>query len=284
MNLRTGLFILSLVFAAWLPPAAAQDRLQAVDFKPAADKPIEKIAVLAIHASRQVQVNNQNAAGTAFGILPALIYGISVDRNGSEYVAEMNKRKMTLAPQLAQLLHRELSRKYKVVWTQQRARQREDKSADYSHITTDADAILSVFYGRVGYLSPYSDTDYLPMVILGVRLLDAKTKETLYYKQFAVHPNAERLGKPFEAVVSDGRYRYRNFETLMADFERSIEGLLVSQETLGLRIARDLQVPEKPVEAAPAPGPAPVEPPNAPQEADQLSSPPPLETPNGDKQ
>ncbi len=244
-----------------------------MDFRPPADKPIERIAILAIHPSRQVQINNQNAAGTAFGILPALIYGMSIDRNGSEYVAEMNKRKMTLAPQLAQLLHRELSRKYKVVWTQQRARQKEDKTPDYSHITTDADAILSVFYGRVGYLSPYSETDYLPMMILGVRLLDAKTKETLYYKQFAVHPNAERLGKPFEAVVSDGRYRYKNFETLMTDFERSIEGLLASQETLALRIVRDLQVPEKPVE-----------PPAPPPEADQLSSPSPQETPNGEKQ
>jgi hypothetical protein len=273
MNMRFGLATLAFVFASWLLPAAAQTQLQPVDFKPPPDKPIEKIAVLAIFPSRQVQINNQNAAGISFGILPALIYGTSIDRNGSEYVAEMNKRKMTLAPQLAQLLHRELSRKYKIVWTQQRARQKEDKTADYSHIQTDADAILNVFYGRIGYLSPYNDTDYLPMVTLGVRLLDAKTKETLYYKQLIVHPNAERQAKAFDAAPSDNRYRYKNFESLMADFERSIEGLLLSQEILALRIVRDLQVPEKSIE-----------PPAPPPEADQLSSPPPQATPNGDEQ
>jgi hypothetical protein len=269
-----GFAILAVVLACLLPPAARAQQ-QRVDFRPPADKPIAKIAVLAIVPSQQVRVNNLNAAGTAFGILPALVYGSENDRKSREYVAEMNKRKATLAPQLANLLHRELVRKYQVVWLRERARQKEDKSPDYSHIQTDADAILSVFYGQVGYLSPYTEEDYSPLLHLGVRLLDARTRETLYYKQLAVHPRAERLSKTFDAAMPDARYRYRTFDALMADFERSIEGLLLSQETLALRIVRDLDVPDRLAESAPAAAPkeaqaesqAPVEPATVEQEA-----------------
>src|SRR5262245_5606943 len=70
------------------------------------ERPIAKIAVLAIYPSRQFKVFNQNAAGTSFGILPALFYGLDIDKKGAEYVAELNRRKLSMAPPLAQALHR----------------------------------------------------------------------------------------------------------------------------------------------------------------------------------
>lgn len=260
-----------LLVAASLPSGAqeqpsraqpAQEVPAQQDFKPAPDRPIAKIAVLAIFPSRQVKVYNQNAAGIAFGILPALFYGLDIDKKGAEYVAEMNRRRMTLAPELARLLQRELGRKYQVTWLRQRPRLKEDKSVDYSHIETDADAILSVFYGQVGYLSPHSLTDYYPFLHLGVRMLDARTKSTIYYKQLAVHPLSAKLAGRYDAVQSDDRYRYATFEALMADFERSIQGLLEGQEQLAQRIARDLGVPPpgQPPEAVPAPDAAPAPP------------------------
>jgi len=225
-------------------PAQAQS-LKTIEFKPSAEKPIAKIAILTVRASQNVKVYNQNAAGTTFGILPALIYGLDIDKKGAEYSAEMNKRKMTLAPELANLLHKELSRKYKIVLLRQTAKLKEDKTPDYSSVQTDADAILNVFYGQVGYLSPHNDTDYLPVLIFGARLLDAQSKETIYYRQFAYWPKGQKASEVFYRIDSDERYRFGNYEALMAGFERSIEGLLLGQGQLVEQLARDLGVPDK---------------------------------------
>lgn len=263
--LRAKSFVAVLLLAAWLPAGAQQEELRPspqpapppqpfVAFVPSPEKPLRKIGVLSIVPSRQVEVWNDNPAAIAFGIIPALIYsGVQVGKS-RDYVAEMNRQKKTLAPELAQLLQRELSRKYEAVFLRQRPGLKEDKSADYSKIQTDADAILSVFYGKVGYRSSYTDKDFYPVVILGARLLDAQTKETLYYKLFAVHPGAGKMSPDkVEAVHPGTRYIFRTFDALMGEFERSIEGLLAAQEILALRLLRDLGVPppEQPAGAAP---------------------------------
>src|SRR5215475_5556093 len=85
------ILIVALLLATLVGSAQAQ-QTKAVEFKPSAEKPITSIAIFPVRASRQVKVHNMNAAGTAFGILPAMVYGLDIDKKGAEYSGEMNKR------------------------------------------------------------------------------------------------------------------------------------------------------------------------------------------------
>jgi hypothetical protein len=112
---------------------------------------------------------------------------------------------------------------------------------DYSHIETDADAILSVYYGSVGYMSPFLDNDYSPVMVIAAKLLDAKARGTLYARQYAIHPQAEKnRNDNIEAMLPDAAIRFASFDALMEHFDESAQGLLREQERIVARIARDL--------------------------------------------
>jgi hypothetical protein len=251
---------IALLAAGLLAGCATQER---VEFVPTAQPQIRKIAILAIDGPR-VRVEHYHPF--AGGTLPGTIIQDTFNRKSSEaYDAEMNRRKKILAPELVEKLSSELGRKYEVVFVDQRPTRRDDRPAadnapppvkvyDYTSIKTDADAILSVFYiyGKPGYVSVGAEINYLPWVGLSVRLLDARTLKTLYYRQHLAYPEPENLrgSNPELIRIEKTRYAYATSERLVAEFDESYGGLLESQDAIVSRIMRDLGMPGQPVAEA----------------------------------
>jgi hypothetical protein len=114
------------------------------------------------------------------------------------------------------------------------------KSDDYSDVHVDADAILSIWFGVVGYMSsPYS-THYEPWVLVKARLLDAKTKKDIYFKTFCV--GYKMKIENVVALPADPKYRYGSFDDLMAHTDDAAAGLVNCEEMVAKQIGSDLKV------------------------------------------
>ncbi|MFA5057908.1 MAG: hypothetical protein WC485_07325, partial [Opitutaceae bacterium] len=114
------------------------------------------------------------------------------------------------------------------------------KDDDYSGVHVDADAILAVWFGVVGYVSgPYSG-HYEPSVLVKARLLDAKTKKDLYFKTFCVGYKM----KIENAVMlpADPKYRYKSFDDIMAHTSDAAAGLVNCEEITAKQIGLDLKI------------------------------------------
>ena len=119
----------------------------------------------------------------------------------------------------------------------------------YSGIHSDADAFLTVWYGKTGYWAPTIKPDYAPQIILGVKLTDAHTFETLFFKTFDVAQNASQVSNAnVEAIMPDEKYRYSSFDLLMEHFDESVQGLLDGETQIATHAAQHM----KPIAAAPA--------------------------------
>src|SRR5260221_864098 len=245
-----GALILAFAAACALPRLAGAQQ-QKIEFAPSAEAPIKKIAIVRIEGTRRLSITNESTAGVVlgFGLIPALVEAAEVDKKTKEYLAEMRQRKISFAPALHAALQKELGKSYELIYLpNQRTRLLEDKkTVDYSSIQTDADAILHVYYGRVGYLSPPFRNSYAPWVEIGVKLVDARTRTTLYYKNISVFQSGKDAGRLIrrsnpllESMRPDPQFAYGSFEDLMGKFEDSIQGILRSQEMIVARIAQNL--------------------------------------------
>lgn len=110
----------------------------------------------------------------------------------------------------------------------------------YSGVHVDADAILSVWFGVVGYVSgPYSG-HYEPSMLVKARLLDAKTKKDLYFKTFCVGYKM----KIENAVMlpADTRFRFGSFDDLIARADDAVAGVVSCEDLTASRIGSDLRV------------------------------------------
>jgi hypothetical protein len=220
---------------------------QKVDLDSSVKSRLHKIALLKITPSQGVSIRNRSNAGVilGFGVIPTAIEEKIIAEKTNNYLEKMHKRRITFVPELVAALQRELRKSgHDVVYLEnQRPQLKEDKkTVDYSNITTDADAILNVFYGSIGYLSPVFKESYAPWVVIGVRLVDGRTRETLFFKNYNVTQAADRINNPnIDAIFPDTKFSYGSFEELMSKFDESIEGILNSQEKIAARIVQQLE-------------------------------------------
>jgi hypothetical protein len=111
------------------------------------------------------------------------------------------------------------------------------KSADYTSIKTDADSILHVWFTSFGYVSPPESSDFIPWVVVRARLIDAKTKQDMYFKTFACGWDVKNNSVH---VVSDEVYRYGSFDALNAAFNQSVQGIKSCETAIVANITKDL--------------------------------------------
>jgi len=200
---------------------------------------MRKVAIIAIREPQQVIVANRSL-GNIFNPIANMSEPGETKRNSEDYVRLMNQSRKSLATALAQSLKDGLATRYEIVSIEQRPKLNSDgKTLDYSVIKTDADAILHVFYGGTGYMVFREQTTYLPLFALGATLIDTRTHEPLYTKQFLVQPGSA-WGDPREVLESDRRYSYPSAEDLLASFEESYKGLVETQQAIAQRIVADL--------------------------------------------
>ncbi len=203
---------------------------------------IKSIAVLAIHQPHNVQVANIGGAAGAFGLVGGLIQGGTNADHSKQFVDVLNKQKTPLAETLLTALEQSVKEDgfdVSVERVQKVKVAADGKSDDYTDIHVDADAILSVWFAAVGYISPPNSTHYVPWVAIKARLLDAKTKKDIYYKTFCV--GYEMKIEHAVMLPADHKYRYASFDELMAHINDAIAGLLSSEEIAAKRIGQDLK-------------------------------------------
>lgn len=221
-----------------------------VDFDATKNAAVRKIAILRINPTRHFVVENSSLLAAAFPGLAELT--VESGLNGShagKYVETMKEKSVNLVAPLADALQRELQGVgYQVVYLQQGPRLKDDKKTlDYTNIRSDADALMTVWYGKTGYWAPTSKPDYAPQIIMGVKLTDAHTFETIFFKTFDVAQNASQVSNAnVEAIMPGEKYRYGSFDTLMASFDESVLGLQDSEGLIAAHVAQHL----KPIPAA----------------------------------
>jgi len=216
-----------------------------VEFDSSAKTRIKRIALLQIVPSQQISIRNKSNTGVilGFGFIPTLIEEGVIAEKSKKYVEMMKSKKITFVPELVAALQRELRQNgYDVDYLQnQRPKLIDKTTVDYSNIQTESDGILNVYYGPIGYLSPEFKESYAPWVVLGVRLIDARTKDTLYFKNFNVSQVADRItNENIDAIFPDEKYLYQSFDEIIDKFDETIEGVLSSQEKIAVRIAQQL--------------------------------------------
>ena len=153
------------------------------------------------------------ALGGPIGIL---IAGNIIDQNSKDFVQILNDKKISFGSSLSSVIVQKFRTSVFEVYYlhDETAKLKSDgKTVNYDHIQTDADAILNVWFGVIGYIAlPFSD--YQPSVYVGAELLDAHTKERLYYRIF--HVGRSYVAKNIVKIDPDIKYKFSSFDTLNA--------------------------------------------------------------------
>jgi curli biogenesis system outer membrane secretion channel CsgG len=112
--------------------------------------------------------------------------------------------------------------------------------ADYAKVPSgEADALLDVDARIVGYATyNITDPDFRPYVSADVRLVSARTRAVLYSEQimFGYH-------NPFMSATqlpSDKKYYFKDFNALMADKPRALEGMREGTKVIADHVAQRL--------------------------------------------
>jgi hypothetical protein len=225
-------------------------------FDPSANASIKKIAVLPVTEPREMRVVNLGGVGGSFGLLGMAIDAAEQERKTGEFMRVMTGQQVTVGKHLTRTIEAELkkqgyvvtvlSSRYGVIDPGAPA----DEEVDYSRIDTDADAILHVWFGAVGYISPPTSMDYTPQMWAAARLVHAKIKSQLYFQSFA-YQNINATAEAIHDITPPG-YAYRDFDLLMARSSEAAQGLKTGAGEIGARIANDLSKSDQPAMSSPA--------------------------------
>jgi hypothetical protein len=202
---------------------------------------MKRITVLAVREPPVVQVVNIGGAAGAFGVIGGLIQGSANADHSKAFLAAMVQRKVSLREPLLAAVESSLRQDgfdVSVDQTQWPKKTADGKSDDYSALHVDSDAILIVWFSVVGYMSPPNSTHYVPWVVIKARLLDARTKQDIYFKTFCVGykmkvENAVQL-------PADPKYRFNSFDDLMAHVDGAVDGLVDCEKIAAMRMGSDL--------------------------------------------
>lgn len=225
-----GIGMLLLAGCASLPNSelAAQNR-----------EKLHSIALLQMNEPAAENVFNLGGAAGAFGLVGALVQVGINSSHTTTYTHKVAEQKIQFAPMARDgIVSRLTADGYQVVTlTDQKVKLSTDgKSDDYSAVHTDADAILNVWFASFGYVSPPESTDFVPWVVVRARLLDAKTKQDMYYRTYACGYDIKANSVHIE---SDAAYRYGSFGKLEDQFDQSVTGLKACEQAVVAMIGQD---------------------------------------------
>lgn len=231
--LALGVGVTSLVFSG----CVSAPRIEA---DKAALKSARSIALLRVQEPRAVDVANLGGAAGAFGLIGGIAQGINNSNRTAEFATALRERKQTFAePLRAKVVEALQKAGYQVTVTDQQPTLASDKkSDDFSAISVQEDLILLVWIGHTGYVSqPYS-LHYEPWVLMSARLLDARTKRDLYWKNFTV--GYDMKIKQVVNIPASERYKFKSHSDIMERLDEAIAGLVDSHNLAAQTIAAEL--------------------------------------------
>ena len=203
--------------------------------------PIKTVDLLGVAESKRFMVRSFSGLPALGGLIGGAISGSVQQEQSAKFLGEYNRGKLKFASMMAEDLQRDLAGAgLEVKYLRNESPKAKDGADDYSHISTAADAILNVWYGATGYVAPGAVTsDYEPWLVVNVRMLKGSTKQILYRKTFSGGYQSRLENAVF--VPCAAKHRFGDFDALMADFARAIDGLAECQKAIAQRIVADLK-------------------------------------------
>jgi len=216
---------------------------QSVDLARGAGSRIRKVALMPVDPPVNVLVMNIGGGASMFGAIGGLIQGADNSEKSKAYKELMIERGVQLDRPLTAALRDQLKRSgYEVTLiTDQKPKVSADgRTKNFKEIRTDADAILVVSVGAVGYISGQFSTYYQPWVAATAVLIDARTKEVLYTKTFSA--GFKMKVKNAVHIETAERYKFPSYDELSGHFDESINGLVDGEMLIAGQVAEDLKL------------------------------------------
>lgn len=109
----------------------------------------------------------------------------------------------------------------------------------YPKADGSVDAYLDLYTDMVGYIAAGGGTPYRPTVYLHVRLVRATDHKVLYQDRITYNPFGD--GDGAITLTAAKGYEYWDFDDLVADPARALEGLQIAMRATGDELARQLR-------------------------------------------
>lgn len=196
----------------------------------------KKIAILPVENPSTLYTQNRNILGdTLFG---ALLQGAVNQQQSNLFAQKMEEKRTTMGEEMSQALVEELSKAgYEAVLIKDVRGPAEDPAyIDYKKIDTDA-PVLHITFDRVAMYSSRLRSDYEHQINVSALLLTAKDEEYLYDE--ALYYGAESKGEQYWSIPSDPKYRYANFDDLVAKQDEVMEGFSAGIRALARHIGKE---------------------------------------------
>lgn len=207
--------------------------------------PLTSVALLRISESQYIQVKDLTGSGPLIlaGGLGGLIQA-RIDQSRSEKLAlAMNASSTKFGDVLVSELKVALPKSgIQVEHLHDKAPRfaADGKSDDYSHVSTDKDGILNIWFGAMGFINTAKlSTEFQPWIVVNVRLIDPVSKATRYQKTFNVGYEARIENAEF--IPLDAKYQFGNFDDVMNRMDLVAEAFTQAQTLVAARVASDIR-------------------------------------------
>lgn len=202
--------------------------------------PLNSVALLRVTESQYFLIQNLSGLSALGGVIGGAIAATGQADRSTKFADAYNAGTTRFSASLVDDLQREfVSGGKQISYMADEFAKTKDKADDYSHIQTEKDVILSVWFGAVGYIADgVVDAPYQPWMVVNVRLLQGKTKQVLSQKTYTAGYKSKLDGAVF-VPCAEG-YRFDTFEKLMADFAGSVRALSECEKAIARQAVQDL--------------------------------------------
>jgi hypothetical protein len=200
-----------------------------VEFDKAANTKIKKIALLRVDEPRNfwlaVPTSKLKPIGTLGkvlvlgGIVGSLVWaGVDskIDKmHSDEFRQALNDHHIQFGPTMVEALRQELTKKgYDFIYLKDQSLMigGDEKDNYLSHIQTDADAILFVHIGAVGYSARGKTKDFKPEVNVSTSLFDSRSKRKILWL-FRIFAEQDYLPDGFSGRANRGHHTHKLYVT-----------------------------------------------------------------------
>ena len=204
-------------------------------------------------ASNKIDVRQENPIFALIGLSAKAVQQLMLEYKRSQYENAnpdlMEKTMISMRQEIKRQLQqqgylvRDLPMSY---WQAQRAYRKREAALE------NVDALLNIEIKRFGYFSASPLKPYMPGTVLVADLIATKDRKKLSSNVYNVGYDPDDLWRLefqvhyFTTVpVANSKYRYRNFESLMANAKQSRAGLEIVAEAAAKNIAGDLKNPSR---------------------------------------
>lgn len=204
-------------------------------------EPVRSVVLLRVSESRQFTIHTQHAVAGSFGLIGGALQASKENDRTQAFLTEYNRSPVKLGAVTAERVQAALrAAGLAVSYAPTQTPALVNGEADYGGITTKADVILNVWFGTAGYIDATHGTPaFEPQLIANARLLDARTKATMFQRTYVAGYPRSISNSVFVPCASD--VRFESFDALMATFPAALEGLVACDEAVVSQLAEDLR-------------------------------------------